>query len=107
MNINTVANDGVCVNCIIITSLLSCSPGEPGKFSVVGGAVTLQCDIDSPGGMAVAWQQFPWGHGISFHHLNVLSITYFNEVTIPVLIVQHNVCLMKMSSAKVTKFRLI
>ena len=88
------------VNCIIIMSLLSSSPGEPGKFIVVGGVVSLQSDVDGPGSMTVTRQQLPWGCGISLHHFNIFSVAYFNEITISVLIVQHNIWLSKMSSAK-------
>lgn len=95
------------VNYIIITSLLSSSPGEPRKFIVVGGVVTLQSDVDGPGSMTVAWQQLPWGRGISLHHFNILSVAYFNEVTVSVLVVQHNIWLSKMSSAKKNQFDII
>ena len=95
------------VNCIIITSLLSSSPGEPRKFIVIGGVVSLQSDVDTPGSMAVAWQQFPWGRGISLHHFNIFSVAYFNKIAISVLIVQHNVWLTKMSSVKKIQFSVI
>ena len=46
----------------------------------------------------VAWQQFSWGCGISLHHFNVISVADLDEVTVAVLVVQHNVSLTKMSS---------
>ena len=91
------------VNYIIISSLLSSSPGEPRKFIVVGGVVSLQSDVDGPGSMTAARQQLPWGCGISLHHFNIFSVTYFNEIIVPVLIVQHNTWLSKVSSAKKKK----
>ena len=95
------------VNYIIITSLLSSSPGEPGKLIVVGGVVSLQSDVDGPGSMAVSRQQLSWGCGISLHHFNILAVVYFDEVTVPVLVVQHNIWLSKMSSAKKNRFDII
>ena len=61
---------------------------------VVYRVVIGECDINGPGGMLtlgqLPWRSL-WGRGIYGEELHVLLLSQLDEVTIPVLVVQHNV----------------